>query len=283
MNRFILCLSLALLPVPMMRAESSSISSQADSTTTPSATKAPTTATTHPHKAKKQEVRMKPFSQVAVGAGFSLMGVNLQAATNVSRRINLRATGNVFKFTENNISTNGFNIDAQLNMAAAGVSMDYYPFPTHGLRLSPGLLFYNQNTVSADVTVDGGQSFKLNKVEYYSSATNPVQGTARVGFNTQNPAFTLTTGWGNMISRKGAHISFPFEIGAAFVNAPTVDATLTKGEVCDATGTNCRNVATDAGLQSSLQSEIAKYKHDLDLLKVYPILFIGISYRFHVR
>lgn len=234
-------------------------------------------------KAKKEEVAYKPFSQIGIGAGFSLMGINLQAATNLNRYLNVRGSGNVINYNRNNIDANGFNVDARLNMASAGASLDYYPFPTHGLRLSPGLLFFNHNTVGADVTASGGTSFKLNGNQYYSSASNPVRGTAAIGFNARNPAFTITTGWGNPISRKGSRVSFPFELGAAFVGTPTLNAALTQGQVCDAQGANCLDVATDATVQSDLQAEVAKYKKDLDPLKVYPIISFGISVRFGVR
>jgi hypothetical protein len=282
MNRSILCLSLASLLVPTVLAQSPSLSTSAEPINS-AETSADKVHAATVRKSPTQEVQMHPFSQLGVGVGFSLMGINLQAATNINQNLNLRAAGNIFKYTENNISTKGFNIDAKLNMGTAGLSLDYYPFPTRGLRISPGLLFYNQNTVSADVTVEDGGSFRLNHVTYYSSSANPVQGTAGVGFNAQNPAFTLTTGWGNMISRKGKHLSFPFELGAAFVNTPTVSAALTKGQVCDAAGANCQDVALDTALQSDLQAEIAKYKHDLDPLKVYPIVSIGVSYRFGIR
>ena len=99
--------------------------------------------------AKKTEVHLKPFSTAAFGGGMSLMGVNMQAATNMNRYLNLRGTGNFFNYTANNISTNGFDLNGKVNMATAGVSLDYYPFPTHGFRLSPGALFYNQNQISA--------------------------------------------------------------------------------------------------------------------------------------
>ena len=40
---------------------------------------------------------MGPFSHFALGGGISTMGINLQAAINVNRYINLRATGNYFQ------------------------------------------------------------------------------------------------------------------------------------------------------------------------------------------
>jgi len=224
-----------------------------------------------------------PFSRFAVGGGISPLGINLMAATNLNRYMNLRATGNVFKYTETGISTNGFNVDADLNLASMGASVDIYPFPHHGLRFSPGVLFYNANGATATFAVQGGTSFTLNNTTYYASSSNPVMGSGSLGLNSQKPAFTITAGWGNIIPRNGGHFSFPFELGVALIGAPALNIALTSGQVCDAQGQNCVNVATDADVQSNLQQQIAKYKSDLDPLKTYPIVSMGVAYSFRIR
>jgi hypothetical protein len=113
---------------------------------------------------KKTEIPLKPFSQLALGGGISLMGVNLQAATNVNRYLNLRGYGNVFNYSVDGIKANDWKIDANINLATAGVSLDYYPFPKRGLRLSPGLLFYNQNRVGATIATTGGTGFVVKSL-----------------------------------------------------------------------------------------------------------------------
>ena len=184
-----------------------------------------------------------------MGGGISLMGVNLQAATNVDRHLNLRVTGNVFNYTVNNITTsnsdgtNGFNLNGKVNFATAGASLDYFPFPTHGFRLSPGVLFYNQNGISASATEAAGNSFTLNGTKYYSDATIPLNVAASLGLNSTKPAFTLTTGWGNMIPRKGGHWSFPFELGAAFTGSPSLNVGLTGWACIDQAQTECSDVS----------------------------------------
>lgn len=225
---------------------------------------------------------MKPFSHIAFGGGISPLGVNMAMATNLNRYINLRGTGNIFNYTVNNFTTNGFTANGKLNLASAGTSIDIYPFPNHGLRFSPGVLFYNQNGLAANATVAAGQSFTLNSVNYYSSASNPVTATASLGLNTHKQAFTATTGWGNMISRRGGHWSFPVEIGAAFTGSPSLNMTIA-GTACDQTGVYCVDVAQNQQIQANLQAQIAKYQNDIDPLKVYPIASFGLAYSFNTR
>jgi hypothetical protein len=224
-----------------------------------------------------------PFSRLALGAGISPLGVNLSATTYVNRYLNVRGTGNIFSYSIDNISTNGLNISGNLNLASAGVSADFYPFPNHGFRLSPGLLFYNANEVTGTVEEQSGSSFTFNGTSYTSTST--VTGTAKIGLNSQNPAFTITTGWGNQISRKGGHLSFPVEIGVAVVGSPSVNIALTSGQVCatSTSGTVCQSVLNFPGLQSNIQAQEAKYKSDLDPLKTYPILSFGVAYSFGLR
>jgi hypothetical protein len=225
-----------------------------------------------------------PFSRVAIAGGVSPMGLNMQVATNANRFMNLRASGNYFDYTMNNISVSGFNIDGKFNFASAGASLDIYPFPNHGFRLSPGGLFYNHNNVAATVTVPGGTKLTLNGYDYYASSTNPITGNGNLGMNSQNPAFTMTTGWGNMIPRRGdGHWSAPFEIGAAMTGAPTVNMALTGGQACNQNGLNCVDVATDPNVQANLQAQLAKYRSDLNAFRFYPIINFGVAYNFSIR
>jgi hypothetical protein len=223
------------------------------------------------------------LSRFALGGGVSTMGINVQAATILNRFINVRASGNYLNLTVNNITTNGFTVDAKLNFASAGASVDFYPFPRHGFRLSPGVLFHNTNGAAATFAVQGGTSFTLNDTTYYASATNPVLGTGSLGLHKQNPAFSITTGWGNMIPRKGGHWSFPFEIGVGLIGAPALNIALTSGQICNAQGQNCVDVATDASVQQNLAAQVAKYSNDLNPLKTYPIVSAGVAYSFRTR
>lgn len=224
-----------------------------------------------------------PFSRFAFGGGISPLGINIQAATNLNRHMNARVVGNILRLNVNDISTSGFDVDAKLDMASAGASVDVYPFPRHGLRFSPGVLFYNRNEATGLFTAEGGTSFDLNDYTYYSSNSNPVKGNGALGLHQQNPAFTLTAGWGNMIPRNGNHFSFPFEVGVAFIGAPSVNVALTSGQVCDGNGANCVNVATDPDVQANLAQQVAKYTSNVEPLKTYPIISFGVAYSFSPR
>jgi hypothetical protein len=226
---------------------------------------------------------VSPLSRVAIGGGISPMGIHLLMATNLNRHLDVRGNGNFFKYSVNSISVSGFTISPQLNLASAGVALDVYPFAGHGFRVTPGVLVYNANEASSPIVAQAGTSFTLNGHDYYSSNSNPVTGVASLNLHSQNPAFTITTGWGSFFPAKGGHWSFPFEIGVALIGSPTVNMALTSGQVCDYTYATCMNVTSDPQLQSDLQAQVAKYKNDLDPLKTFPVIGGGIVYNFRTR
>lgn len=233
-----------------------------------------------------------PFSRMAIGAGVSPLGVGVQVTTSMGTHLNLRLVGNGFPYSTN-FNTNGFTAHAKLNLASAGIAGDIYPFHK-GFRVSPGVLFLNNNRLTATSTVAAGTSFTLDGDTFYSANPNSVTGAtplnanARLGLNTTKPAFTLTTGWGNTIPRNGNHWSFPFEVGAAFIGSPSLSANLSGWACYDQAQTECTNVASTTNpialqIQSDMNAQIAKWKNNLDPLKTYPIVSFGVDYSFSTR
>jgi len=231
------------------------------------------------------------FSRMAFGVGLSPLGIGMQVATNLNSHLNLRGLGNVFKY-DTSFTTNGIPVDAKLNLASAGGTLDYYPFH-HGFRLSGGILFVNDNQVSATSSIAGGNSITLNGQDYYSAYANPVtgatplNGTGSLALNGMKPGAILTTGWGNHVKRNG-HWSFPFEIGVAFVGTPKVKMNLGGWACVDQAQTLCTNIADPNNpiaieFQQNLDAQIAKWNSDLSALESYPIVSMGVSYSFRVR
>jgi hypothetical protein len=223
-----------------------------------------------------------PFSRVSFGVNVSPLGVGLMAATNLNSHLDIRGDGSFFNYTDNSWSTQGFNVDANISLASARVSADYYPFHK-GFRLTPGVMFLNRNGGNFNLAVAPGQSFTLNGQTYFSaSGANAVKGAGTFGLGNGSPAFTLTTGWGHIVPHYGRHISFPFELGVAFIKDPTLNFNLT-GYGCDATGANCMNVATSPQIQANLAAQVKTYQSDIDGLKTYPIASFGVAYSFGAR
>jgi|HubBroStandDraft_1064217.scaffolds.fasta_scaffold47521_2 hypothetical protein len=284
----ILCL--ALTAAAMSPAAFASTQPSTDSSSTSIAAPEGSSATTMPATTST----LRPFSRFAFSAGIGVGGINLQAAVNANRYINIRGIGNYFSYSVNNVKidgsdgSNGVDVSGKLNFAEGGVAMDLYPFPNHGFRLSPGVTFYNQNGASATGVSSAGSSITLGSQKYYSDSADPMSLDAKIALNTHKQAFSMTTGWGNMISRGGGHLSFPFEIGAIFTGAPTIGLNIA-GSGCTAqadaadNGPSCVSMTTNASAQQNIASQVTKYQNDVNVLKVYPIFSFGIAYNFKIR
>ena len=233
-----------------------------------------------------------PFSRMAIGGGVGTLGPGLQITTNINQHLNLRTTGNALYYSTN-FTDSGFNANAKLNMVSEDISADIYPFHK-GFRISPGLLVVNNNKVSGTSVAAGGTSFTFDDATYYSANANPATGATPLNadgylhLNSTKPAFTITTGWGNTIPRGEGHWSFPVEVGIALIGAPTINVTLSGWACQDQAQTQCGNVqdlsnSTAQDVQTSLATQIAKWKSDLSPLDTYPIVSFGVAYSFAVR
>jgi len=218
-----------------------------------------------------------PLSRVAIGGYTSPLGVGVGIAGRVIRPINVRLGMNFFSYSLTG-TDDGADYSGHLHFRSLQASVDWFPF--HGtFHLSPGFLFNNQNRVSAQGGIAGGESFTLNDVNYYSSTFDPVAGKGSVHFKTAAPMFTL--GWGNWVSRREhKHLSFPFEVGFAHTGDATVSLNL-HGTVCNAPDDmNCGQIATDPSVQANITGQIQKLQKDLQWIRYYPILSTGVAYKF---
>jgi hypothetical protein len=228
-------------------------------------------------------------SRFSIGGGISPLGIGAEISTNLNSHLNARLSGSMFD-TDVSFSSNGFNADGKLRFASIRLSGDVFPFH-NGFRISPGLMFYNQNRVTAADTVAPGSSFTLNNDTFYSAHANsagatPVNGTALLNLHSTRPAFTITGGWGNTVPRRG-HWSFPVEVGVALIGSPKVDVNL-QGWAChDQAEKQCTNIADPNNpiaiqVQNDLKTEVNKWTQDLDALMTYQIVSVGVSYSFHL-
>lgn len=177
---------------------------------------------------------------------------------------------------DRNFSSNGVSYAAELRLSSAEVHVDYFPFKHGGLHISPGALIYNGNQVTASAMIPGGNTFTLDHVDFMSDPASPVTGTPKLDFTKAAPM--VLVGFGNLVPRT-KHWSVPFELGVVFQGAPQIALNLV-GSVCATDGTNCRSIASDPAVQSNIQAQQDKYKNDLNVAKYYPVISIGIGYKF---
>jgi hypothetical protein len=213
--------------------------------------------------------------RIGVGAKISLLGIGGEAAVALTKRINVRGGFNFFNYSDT-FNKDGISYGAQLAFRSAEAHLDLFPF-AGAFHVSPGLLLYNDNHISATASVPGGQVFTLGGTSYTSSAANPVTGTAKLGFNKVAPS--ILVGFGNLIPRNRHRFSLSTEIGIAYTGAPKASLALT-GTACSNPVVFCVNAATNPTVQANVQSEVAKVNHDVSAVKIYPLASVGFAVNF---
>ncbi len=219
--------------------------------------------------------------KIGVGVKISMLGVGGEAAVALSKRVNVRGGVNLFSYSTT-FNSDGIGYGAKLAFRSGEAHLDFFPF-AGGFHLSPGLLFYNDNHIDATVNVGSGQSFSLGGASYTSNPSNPVIGTASLGFNKVAPTFLI--GFGNLIPRNRRRFSFTGDFGIAYTGAPKAAMSLA-GSVCTSAivggspVSSCVDAGSDPTVQANIQSEVAKVNHDVSFIKIYPIASFGFAVNF---
>ncbi len=211
---------------------------------------------------------------IGVGVKVSTLGIGGEAAVALTHRSNVRVGFNAFSYGDT-FGKDGVTYKGTLDLRSLQATYDL--FLLGGFHVSPGVLIYNGNKVTANASVPGGQSFTLSNVNYVSDAADPVTGTGKLAVYKAAPM--LLFGFGNLVPRGSRHFSTSLEIGAAYQGPPRVTLNLT-GSACDPTGVNCRSITSDPTIQANIVLEQAKLNKSASPYKFYPVLSFGVGFKF---
>lgn len=214
-----------------------------------------------------------------LGVKAGLLGVGAEIGARVAHRVNVRGGFNVMGYSRT-FNKDGVAYAGHLAFRTVEAHLDYFPW-AKSFHISPGMLAFIGDPVSARAFLPGNHSFTLGGQQYFSDPAAPATAKGKLNFNQAAP--TITVGWGNLVHRDSKHISIPVELGIAFQGSPKTTLNYS-GNVCDAPSTsplpNCRPVATDATVLAHVVSEEGKINHSLSPLKVWPIISVGFGYTF---
>lgn len=216
---------------------------------------------------------LKHFS-FETGLKFSTLGPGIEAAVPITYHSNLRFGFNAFNYSRDD-RQDGILYSGEISFRSVQATYDWFPYEGT-FHLSPGLLVYNGNRLTAKASVPAGQLFTLHNTSYVSDPTNPVFGNASVDFFKANPM--ILAGWRKLIPRMG-RLGIPLEFGVIYDGTPRTFLELSGG-ACDPTGANCRNISTDPTIQSNMQFVQDQFKRKVSPFKFYPVVSVGLSIDF---
>lgn len=223
------------------------------------------------------------LSEAASGsAGLSIGtgGLGIDYAYPVASFLDVRA-GYDFGSISKNHEEDGIDYRAKLKFSSARLLADLKPFGG-GFRISAGLY---TGTPEVDLESRGGQDdYDIGDRTYTGDLM--LDGKVDIG----GAAPYLGIGWGGTTSGSGFGVSF--DIGVLFASSPnaSLDAT---GTACDATATpGCDPNGPDGfnvndlddpravQFQANKDAEIAKLEDDAKDYDLWPIIRLGLHYRF---
>jgi len=215
-----------------------------------------------------------------LGLAVGINGIGLEIAEPIAQHFNIRGGGGYFRFDES-FTSDGAQVEAGMKLGGGHVSLDYFPWSTHGFYMSPQMYFGVQTSADVTVVVPPGQTISLSGGDYASSATDPLHGSATVRVRNVAPGFTI--GYGNLAPRRlGSHWSFPVELGFYYIGQPDLVIDFS-GTACDRSqppAIGCQKVNNDADFQKDLARFTARQNHNLSYASVFPVLSFGFGYRF---
>ncbi|MCR4337996.1 MAG: hypothetical protein NUV91_09360 [Candidatus Omnitrophica bacterium] len=194
----------------------------------------------------------------AVGAEANSLGLGGKVIVKLTDQFNTRIGGNGFQY-DYDATKSDVKYDLDLNLLNFSALLDWFPLD-NGFRLSTGVII-NQNEI--DATARRESSYTVGNSTYTSAEVGTLTG--HIDFNEAAPYVGL--GWGTPFG-KTSNWSVMFDLGVMFQGSPDVDL--------GATGT----LAGNAAFEADLQREEDDFEDDLAIFQFYPVVSIGIAYRF---
>ena len=197
----------------------------------------------------------------AEGAGIGLkvssLGIGAELTKSLTPRLNVRVGGNFFNYSYSGFEDD-IDYDFDLKLKSFTGLLDLHP--TGGsFRISGGLVA-NSNKLEAVGVTTG--TYSIGNGSYTPSQVGTLTG--KIDFKKSSPYAGI--GFGN--GAKGKGLGVIFDLGVVFQGSPQVSLT--------ATGT----ASSNAQFQNDLRREQTSLQEDLNQFKYYPVLALGISYRF---
>lgn len=202
---------------------------------------------------------------VAVGVKGGTLGVGVEMVAQANDKFNVRLQHTRFSRQITESSSGGssdLEFDLTLDLGATSMLLDFHPL-AGSFRLTAG---YGTNANQfAGAAVPNG-SYEIGDNVYSAADVGTVHG--RIDFKSAAPY--LGFGWGNAFAGDGG-FAMNLDIGVFLQGAPQVRLSTSK-QLSDATA--------QALLQQNLEKESANFAEDIQDLKAWPVLALGVTYLF---
>jgi hypothetical protein len=201
-------------------------------------------------------------ADIGTSVDLGTTGLGLHGTTPLAAQLNARFGVNFASYSYDG-NTSDVEYDFKLKLATADLLLDYHPFDS-GFRISGGAV-YNGNKIEARAKPNAEGTYDINGNTYTASEVGALSG--KIDFRKAAPY--LGIGWGNVLKQTGWGVGL--DLGVAFQGSPK---TMLASTGCRASAADCARLARDVA------EENARLADEVSDFKVYPVIRVGVSYRF---
>jgi hypothetical protein len=198
--------------------------------------------------------------RIAVAPKIGSTGAGADLTIGIARTVNVRIGAQGWTRSETRTEQE-IEYDAELRLLSGQALVDLHP-GGGGLRVSAGILF-NGNEVRAVSTDDA--IYTINGRDYPAILVGRLRGRVE----TSDVAPYLGIGWGNAVAA-GGRWRLAVDVGAFYQGEPEVSLTAEPLNL----------VVVPSRFFEDLEAERREIEEDLDSYRIYPVVSLGVSYRF---
>jgi len=196
----------------------------------------------------------------SLGVRAGTAGVGAEAEMAISNSLGIRVGINYFTYSYSGTESN-IDYDFDLDLLSAPILVDWHPFQG-AFRISTGV-YINGNEINAKGNPVGAGTFDVNGVTYTAAQVGSLKG--KIDFNPVAPY--LGFGWDTSFGKQKG-FGFVFELGAFYQGRPEANLSVTGP------------ISSNTAFLNDLAQEEADLQKALDAFKIYPVVAIGVNYRF---
>lgn len=208
---------------------------------------------------------------LGIAAKASTLGLGLEADYIISDTLSVRVQVNQYDY-DDTFDEDGIEYEGALELSSVGALVDWHPFGG-GFRISAGG-FNVDNEISG--VGSGVGTYQIGDEEYTVDVGDTLQVTSTMTLGDGFKPY-LGIGWGHSPANTGG-LLLSFDVGILFQGSPEVDLDA-RGTAEDPFG-NPVDFSTDPTVQAEVRKEERNLEDDLKEFDLYPVVSIGIGWRF---
>lgn len=198
-----------------------------------------------------------------VSPNVSTLGWGASVAAPVANQLKVRVGFNTFS-TGVDFSANDIDYDGDLKLLSVSGGVEYYPSAKSGFFLTAGAAYQNNRIEGVGRPSDLTRTYTINGRQYPAALVGELDAEIRLP---NRVAPYLGIGYSSPVS-SDRNFSFYGNLGVMFTGKAELDIT------------SPNPIANDPRFAADLQREVDKARDDLNIPSVYPILSLGVTYRF---